>query len=51
VQNKRHLHWRLFDSLIGMNNDIEFSGLAHNLLLKFGLANTKWQARKSETAS
>ncbi|CAM6061059.1 unnamed protein product [Sphagnum tenellum] len=51
VQNKRHLQWRLSDSLTGMNNDIEFSGPAHNLLLKSGLVNTDHQARKSETTS
>jgi len=51
VQNKKHLHWRLFDSLIGMNNDIEFSGPAHNLLLKFGPMSTDRQACKSESAS
>jgi hypothetical protein len=34
-----------------MNNDIEFSSLAHNLLLKSGLVSTDRQARKSETAS
>jgi hypothetical protein len=51
VQNKGHLHWRLSDSLIGMNNDIEFSSPAHNLLLKSGPVSTNHQARKSETAS
>jgi hypothetical protein len=34
-----------------MNNDIEFSGPAHNLLLKSGPVSTDCQARKSETAS
>jgi hypothetical protein len=51
VQNKRHLYWRLSDSLTSMNNDIEFSGLAHNLLLKSGSPSIDRQARKSETAS
>jgi hypothetical protein len=51
VQNKRHLHWRLSDSLTGMNNNIEFLGPAHNLLLKSGPVSTDHQARKSETAS
>jgi hypothetical protein len=51
VQNKRHLHWRLSDSLIGMNNDIKFSGPAHNLLLKSGPVSIDRQARKSETTS
>ncbi|CAN5962063.1 unnamed protein product [Sphagnum jensenii] len=51
VQNKRHLHWRLSDSLTGMNNDIEFSGSAHNLLLKSDPVSIDRQACKSETAN
>ncbi|CAM6078410.1 unnamed protein product [Sphagnum tenellum] len=34
-----------------MNNDIEFLGPAHNLLLKSGFVSKDCQARKSETAS
>jgi len=34
-----------------MNNDIDFSGSAHNLLLKSDPVSTDRQARKSETAS
>jgi hypothetical protein len=34
-----------------MNNNIQFSGPAHNLLLKSGPMSTDRQARKSETAS
>jgi hypothetical protein len=51
VQNKKHLHWRSFDSVTGMNNDIEFAGPTHNLLLKSGLVNTERQACKSKTTS
>ncbi|CAK9219992.1 unnamed protein product [Sphagnum troendelagicum] len=51
VQNKRHLHWRSSDSLMDMNNDIEFAGLAHNLLLKSGRASTERQVRMNEVAS
>jgi hypothetical protein len=51
VQNKRHLHWRSFDSLTVMNSDIEFAGPAHNLLLKSGLVSTECQVRMSEVAS
>ncbi len=51
VQNKRHLHWRPSVSLTNMNNDIEFAGPAHNLLLKFGPVSTKRQVRMSEVAS
>jgi hypothetical protein len=51
VQNKRHLHWRSFNSLTDMNNDIEFAGPAHNLLLKSNPVNTERQMRKNEVAS
>jgi hypothetical protein len=51
VQNKRHLHWRSSDSLTNMNNDIEFAGPAHNLLLKSGPMSTERQVRMSEVAS
>jgi hypothetical protein len=51
VQNKRHLHWRLSNSLTCMNNDIKFLGPAHNLLLKSGPVSTDRQACKSEIAS
>jgi hypothetical protein len=34
-----------------MNNDIEFSGPAHNLLLKSGPVSTDRQTRKSEIAN
>jgi hypothetical protein len=51
VQNKRHLHWRSSDSLTNMNNDIEFAGPAHNLLLKSGPVSTKCQVRMSEVAN
>jgi len=51
VKNKRHLHWRMSNSLTSMNNDIEFSGLAHSLLLKSGPVSTNRQVRKSASAS
>ncbi|CAK9860964.1 unnamed protein product [Sphagnum jensenii] len=51
VKNKRHLHWRMSDSLTSMNNGIEFLGPAHSLLLKFGLVNIDCQVRKSASAS
>ncbi len=51
VQNKRHLHWRSSVSLTDMNNDIEFVGPAHNLLLKSGPVSTERQVRMSEVAS
>jgi len=51
VKNKRHLHWRMSDSLTSMNNDIEFSGPAHSLLLKSGPVSTDRQVRKSASTS
>ncbi len=51
VQNKRHLHWRSYTSLMDMNNDIEFAGPGHNLLLKSGPASTKRQVRMNEAAN
>jgi hypothetical protein len=51
VQNNRHLHWRSYTSLTDMNNDIEFAGPAHNLLLKFGPASTERQVHMSEVAN
>jgi hypothetical protein len=51
VKNKRHLHWRMSDSLTSMNNDIELSGPAHSLLLKFGPVSTDRQVRKSVLTS
>jgi hypothetical protein len=51
VQNKKHLHWRTSNSLTVMNNDIEFAGPAHNLLLKSGPVSTERQVRMSEFAS
>jgi hypothetical protein len=34
IQNKKKLHWRMFDTISAMNNEVEFAALAHNLLLK-----------------
>jgi hypothetical protein len=51
VQNKRHFHWRSSTSLTDMNNDIEFAGPTHNLLLKSSPASTERQVRMSEAAS
>jgi hypothetical protein len=51
VKNKRHLHWRMSDSLTSMNNDIEFSGPAHSLLLKSGPVSTDHQVHKNASTS
>ncbi len=34
VQNKLHLHWKVFDGKTGMGNEMEFSAPAYNLLMK-----------------
>jgi hypothetical protein len=34
IHNKKHLHWKVFESISSMNNEIEFAAPAHNLLLK-----------------
>jgi hypothetical protein len=34
IQNKRHLHWRMMESIIEMNNAVEFTASAHSLFLK-----------------
>jgi hypothetical protein len=51
AQNKRHLHWRSSDSLTDMNNDIEFAGPTHNLLLKSRPVSTERQVRMNKVAS
>jgi hypothetical protein len=40
IQNKRHLHWKALESILGMNNEVEFLAPAHNLLMKTGAENT-----------
>jgi hypothetical protein len=32
IQNKRHLHWKTLDLILGMNNEVEFLASTHNLL-------------------
>jgi hypothetical protein len=34
IQNKRHLHWKTLESIIAMNNEVEFIAPTHNLLWK-----------------
>jgi hypothetical protein len=38
VQNKRHLHWKVLESIMAMNNEAELSTLAHSLLQKSSAA-------------
>jgi hypothetical protein len=51
IQNKRHLHWKVLDSIMEMNNEVEFTAPAHNLLLKFGTPGEDKQGYKSRVAN
>jgi hypothetical protein len=51
IQNKRHLHWKSLESIPNMNNEVEFSALAHSLLMKTGPKNSDRQVHKNLTAS
>jgi hypothetical protein len=51
TQNKRHLHWKVLDPTQEMNNDIEFSTPAHNLLRKTNTGNSTCQAHRNKSAS
>ncbi|CAM6023818.1 unnamed protein product [Sphagnum balticum] len=51
VQNKRHLHWKALDFVFGMNNEIEFSAPAHNLLMKTRTESAACHAHKNHAAS
>jgi hypothetical protein len=51
VQNKRHFHWKMPESMPSMNNDVEFAGPVHSLLLKSGPESTDRQAHKNMSAS
>jgi hypothetical protein len=50
-QNKRHLHWKVLDPTQEMNNNIEFSTPAHNLLRKTNTGNSTCQAHRNKSAS
>jgi hypothetical protein len=34
IQNKRHLHWKVLELILGMNNDTKFAAPAHSLIMK-----------------
>jgi hypothetical protein len=51
TQNKRHLHWKVLDPTQEMNNDMEFSTPAHNLLRKTNTRNSARQAHRNNSAS
>jgi hypothetical protein len=40
AQKRKNLHWRTFESITSMNNDVVFADPAHGLLLKTGPAST-----------
>jgi hypothetical protein len=51
IQNKKHLHWKVVESISSMNNEIEFVAPAHNLLLKKGVEGEEGQVHKNKAAS
>jgi len=51
IHNKRHLHWKALELIPSMNNEVEFSAPAHNLLKKIEAENTTHQAHKNRSAS
>jgi hypothetical protein len=51
IQNKRHLHWKGLETILNMNNEVEFSTPAHNLLLKNGPLRMDHQAYRHKMAS
>ncbi len=51
IQNKRHLHWKTLDCIPRMNNEVEFSTLAHNLLMKTEAENSARQENKNRSTS
>jgi len=51
IQNKKHLHWKAFESVSSMNNEIEFAAPAHNLLLKQGVGGEERQVHNNKVAN
>ncbi len=51
VQNKRHLHWKALEHITSMNNEIEFTVAAHNLLRKLDAGDSNRQAHKNHAVS
>jgi len=51
IQKKQHLHWKVLELIPGMNNDVEFAGTAHNLLMKAETESSTRQESKNRTAS
>jgi hypothetical protein len=48
IQNKNHMHWKKMESITAMNNKVEFTAQAHNLLLKVRASGEDRQAHKSK---
>jgi hypothetical protein len=51
IQNKHHLHWKVFDGKIGMGNEMEFSAPAHSLLMKTEAVQSEHKEIKNWSAS
>jgi hypothetical protein len=51
IQNKWHLHWKGLEAIMVMNNEVEFSAPAHDLLLKSEPSHIDHQAYKHRMAS
>jgi hypothetical protein len=48
IHNKKHLHWKALESISSMNNEIEFTTLAHSLFLKQGLRGEECQSSQEQ---
>jgi len=51
TENKRHLHWKVLDPSQELNNDMEFSTPAHNLLRKTDTGNSARQTHRNNSTS
>jgi hypothetical protein len=51
IQNKRHLHWKELDDKTSMGNEMEFSALAHSLLMKTEAVQSEHQEIKNRSAN
>jgi hypothetical protein len=51
IQSKKKLHWKMFDVISTMNNEVDFVALAHNLLLKKVTEGTDRQLYKNMISS
>ncbi|CAK9257682.1 unnamed protein product [Sphagnum jensenii] len=51
IQNKRYLHWKELDDKTSMGNEMEFSALAHSLLMKTEAVQSEHQEIKNRSAN